>query len=49
MRVQNTRVNLLGEDHIATGEAKYTLGLLHLVRDNLLLTTASLCHIGHHI
>ncbi|CAM9609591.1 unnamed protein product [Pylaiella littoralis] len=29
-QVLNTRVNLLGETHIATGEARCTLGLLHL-------------------
>ncbi|CAM9764482.1 unnamed protein product [Ectocarpus fasciculatus] len=29
-RVLNTRVNLLGDTHIATGEARCTLGLLHL-------------------
>jgi len=41
-RILATRVNLLGDSHIAVGEAKYTLGLLHLflgnrsaARDNL--------------
>eukprot|EP00752_Nemacystus_decipiens_P003112 g2882.t1 len=29
-RVLNTRINLLGDTHIATGEARCTLGLLHL-------------------
>uniref|UniRef100_A0A7S2V026 MalT-like TPR region domain-containing protein n=1 Tax=Fibrocapsa japonica TaxID=94617 RepID=A0A7S2V026_9STRA len=33
-RILNTRVNLLGESHIAVGEAKYTLGLLHLFLGN---------------
>ena len=29
--VQNVRVHLLGEEHIATGEVKYTLGPLRLL------------------
>ena len=29
-RVLATRAKLLGDAHVATGEAKYALGLLHL-------------------
>lgn len=29
-RILTTRMNVLGESHIATGEAKYTIGLLYL-------------------
>ena len=32
--VLQTRVKLLGDGHIASGEAKYTLGLLHLFAGN---------------
>ena len=31
-RVLETRAKLLGAGHIATGESKYTLGLLHTLR-----------------
>ncbi|KAJ8608269.1 hypothetical protein CTAYLR_007267 [Chrysophaeum taylorii] len=33
--VLRTRAKLLGDTHIATGEAKYTVGLLHLVANNV--------------
>jgi len=33
--ILQTRAKLLGINHIATGEARYTLGLLHVIRGDI--------------
>ena len=42
-KIKSTRTKFLGDNHIATGEACYTLGLLHLFVGN---TAAAQEHIG---